>query len=92
MQMPQWSEMDQKQRIMLVGSVVVLVAAVGLIGRSLLGGGGGGTVETPPAAVEAINASAAAKDIKPPPELTPQDIAIDEVPEGSKKGVQPEGG
>lgn len=84
--------MSQQQRVMLVGAGVVLLAAVGLIAKSLIGGGATGSTEAPPAVIEAINESAASQAIKPPPELTDHDKKIDEVPEGSKKGVQPADG
>ena len=89
--MPNWNTMTQQQRIMAIGAAVVLLLAVGLIARALLTGGNAGSTEVPPTVIESINEGATGDTFKPPPELTEQDVKIDEVPEGSKKGVQPTG-
>ncbi|MBX3361573.1 MAG: hypothetical protein KF912_05255 [Phycisphaeraceae bacterium] len=52
MDIPRWSDMDQKQRIMSIGGGVLLLIAIVLIARGLFGGGAAEPVD--PAAVQGL--------------------------------------
>jgi hypothetical protein len=65
MEMPNWNQMDQKQRIMAIGGGVVLLIAVVLIARGLFGGGPAPEVD--PAAVQGLGTAVQDGTIKAQP-------------------------
>lgn len=81
MEMPKWSEMDQKQRIMAIAAGVVGLLAILLIARGLLGGGGD-AAPPPPEAIQSLQSAVDEGLFKePPPSKEPEVVK----PEGSGK-------
>lgn len=85
MKMPNWNQMDQKQRIMTISGGVVLLIAIVLIARSLFGGGAPEPID--PSTIQGIQGAVGDGTIKtPPPVDAPEDLVTD------RKGAQPVGG
>ncbi|QYK47399.1 MAG: hypothetical protein KF838_11485 [Phycisphaeraceae bacterium] len=65
MDIPRWSDMDQKQRILSIGGGVLLLIAIVLIARGLFGGGAAEPVD--PANAQGIQSAVNDGTIKVPP-------------------------
>lgn len=86
MEMPNWNQMDQKQRIMAIGGGVVLLIAVVLIARGLFGGPAPAPID--PAAMKGVQGAVDDGTIKAvPPVDEPEDLAPVQ-----RKGAVPTGG
>lgn len=87
MEVPSWSSMDQKQRIMAIAGGVVLLVAIVLIVRSLLGGGGSAPTPPPAEVVEAMDQASKDGTFKAPP---PEKEEVPELQPGEGRGLRPE--